>query len=78
MVSDVQELLNSDILTPKERQILLYRYNFYSDKNISRRKIAEILNMSSSGRELVRVAEIKALKKLKTVAKKKDYDNYLK
>lgn len=78
MVSDVQELLNSDILTPKERQILLYRYNFYSDKNISRRKIAEILNMSSSGRELVRVAEIKALKKLKTVAKKKSYDNYLK
>lgn len=77
MVSDVHELLNSDILTENERKILLYRYGFCADGEMSREKIARKLNMSAAGREIVRKTEIKALQKLKTIAKKKEYDAYL-
>ena len=68
----------TNVMRLLDKAEISYKPHFYDNSLTDGEKIAEILNMSSSGRELVRVAEIKALKKLKTVAKKKGYDNYLK
>ena len=75
MTEDVRNLLDSDVLTKREKEILLYRYGFYTDNEMTRKKIGEILNV---GRETIRRDEVKALKKLMVIAKKEKYDDYLK
>lgn len=74
MINDIRNLIDSEILKPREKEVLLYRYGFYTDKEMSREKIGEILDI---GRETIRQDEVKALKKLKTIAKKKGYNDYL-
>ena len=74
MIADVRNLLETAGLKEREKEVLLYRYGFYTDSELSRKKIGEILNI---GRESIRMDEKKALRKLKIIAKKKGYDDYL-
>ncbi len=75
MIADVRNLLETAGLKEREKEVLLYRYGFYTDSELSRKNIGEILNV---GRESIRRDEEKALRKLKMIAKKKGYDDYLK
>lgn len=74
MIADVRNLLETAGLKEREKEVLLYRYGFYTDGELSRKKIGEILNV---GRESIRMDEKKALIKLKRIAKEKGYDDYL-
>lgn len=74
MIADVRNLLETAGLKEREKEVLLYRYGFYTDSELSRKKIGEILNI---GRESIRMDEKKALRKLKIIAKEKGYDDYL-
>ena len=74
MIADVRNLLETAGLKEREKEVLLYRYGFYTDGELSRKKIGEILNV---GRESIRMDEKKALRKLKKIAKEKGYDDYL-
>lgn len=74
MIADVRNLLETAGLKEREKEVLLYRYGFYTDGELSRKKIGEILNV---GRESIRMDEKKALRKLKRIAKEKGYDDYL-
>ena len=51
-----------DILTEKERQVLLYRYAFINGRKYTLKDIGEELTISP---ETVRQVEIKALKKIR-------------
>lgn len=61
--SDVLKCLN--VLTERERQVILYRYAFYDDKKYTLRQVGDNIGVSA---ETVRQIEMKAVKKLKNEA----------